>query len=196
MNEVDKAEIASRYRERLKQHGPGMHALATGTPERQLTRFGVLAGPTEWQVSRDRMAGHVDALARVGATQSSALIESIPATFDAGREGARKLLASAQRPTAIVCFNDKVAVGALRAATDAGLRVPDDVTIVGFDDSDLSRATTPELTTVRQPLAELGRVAVKQLLRVVDRQPVDARHVELAMTLVVRGSSGAPGSTR
>ena len=68
--------------------------------------------------------------------------------------------------------------------------MPTDVSIVGFDDSDLSRATTPELTTVRQPLAEMGRLAVARLLRLVDRQPIDALHVELGTTLVVRGSSG------
>lgn len=205
----DTAELA-----RLARHGfpfvivdprtaapPGAFVVAAAHYEgaRELTehllslghrRIAVLAGPTEWQVSRDRMAGHMDALARVGATQEPSLIESIPPTIDEGREGARRLLASPLRPTAIVCFNDKVAVGAMRAAAHAGLVVPGDVAVVGFDDSELSRATTPELTTVRQPLAEMGRVAVTQLLRVVDRQPMDARQIELAMTLVVRGSTG------
>ena len=126
----------------------------------------------------------------MGVLQHPSLVASVPPTIDEGRAAARRLLGLEDPPTALVCFNDKVAVGAMHAAQVAGLHVPTDVSIVGFDDSDLSRATTPELTTVRQPLAEMGRLAVARLLRLVDRQPIDALHVELGTTLVVRGSSG------
>jgi LacI family transcriptional regulator len=95
------------------------------------------------------------------------------------------------RPTAIVCFNDKVAVGTMQAARERGLRVPQDLSITGFDDIDLSQATDPPLTTVRQPLQEMGRIAVTQLMRVLDGHRPEALHIELATTLVVRDSTGS-----
>jgi LacI family transcriptional regulator len=90
----------------------------------------------------------------------------------------------------LVAFNDKMAVGALRAAREHGLDVPRDLSVAGFDDLDLSRATQPELTTVRQPLQEMGRMAVTLLMRLLDRHELEALHVELATELVVRASTG------
>ena len=83
----------------------------------------------------------------------------------------------------------------MQAAADRGLRVPGDLSIAGFDDIDLSRATTPQLTTVRQPLQEMGRMAVSLLIRLLDRHELEALHVELATELVVRGSTGPRLST-
>jgi LacI family transcriptional regulator len=113
--------------------------------------------------------------------------EPIAAT---GRKEGGDLLDLDPRPTAIVCFNDKIAVGVLEAAADRGLQVPQDLSVVGFDDIDLSRATTPRLTTVRQPLQEMGRIAVSLLIRLLEKQRLDALHVELATELIVRGSTG------
>ena len=93
-------------------------------------------------------------------------------------------------PTALIGFNDKTAVGALAAAAQRGLRVPKDLSIAGFDDIDLAQATSPALTTVRQPLAEMGRMAVSLLIRLLERHRLDALHVELATELIVRGSTG------
>jgi LacI family transcriptional regulator len=109
---------------------------------------------------------------------------------DNGYRAAGELLDQRPRPTAIVAFNDKMAVGALCAATERGLRVPDDLSIAGFDDIDVSRATQPMLTTVRQPLEEMGRMAVTLLMRLLERHAVEALHVSLATELIVRGSTG------
>jgi LacI family transcriptional regulator len=84
-----------------------------------------------------------------------------------------------------------VAVGTLQAARERGLRVPEDLSIAGFDDIDLSQATDPPLTTVRQPLREMGRIAVTHLMRVLDGHRPEALHIELATTLVVRDSTAA-----
>jgi LacI family transcriptional regulator len=92
-----------------------------------------------------------------------------------------------------VGFNDKVAVGIIAAAADRGLRVPEGLSVTGFDDVDLAQATTPKLTTVRQPLEEMGRMAVSLLIRLLERHQLDALHVELATELVVRGSTARPG---
>jgi LacI family transcriptional regulator len=158
-------------------------------------RIGVIGGPGDWLASRSRLAGHTSALADAGVLPSPELLRSIEPTADWGYGAACELLDLPMRPTALVAFNDKAAVGALRAAYERGLRVPEDLSITGFDDIDLSRSTVPRLTTVRQPLEEMGRMAVSLLMRLLDRHTVDALHVELATQLVLRGSTGPVPAT-
>ena len=100
------------------------------------------------------------------------------------------LLDLAEPPTAIFAFNDNHAIGAIQAARARGIRVPEDLSIVGFDDVEHATIVTPTLTTVRQPLAEMGRTAVSLLTRLLERQSFETLHVELATRLVVRESSG------
>lgn len=97
-----------------------------------------------------------------------------------------------QRPTAVLAANDAAAIGMLAAARSLGLRVPDDVSVVGFDDVTSARLTSPRLTTVRQPLAAMGRVATELLLQQLRGEPASPTVVELATELVVRESSAAP----
>jgi LacI family transcriptional regulator len=151
-------------------------------------RIGMIGGPTEWLSSQARLVGHTSALAEVGTLPAPDLLRSVEPTTDEGYRAATELLE--HRPTALVTFNDKTAAGALRAARERGLRVPEDLSITGFDDSDISRSTTPTLTTVRQPLEEMGRIAVSLLVRLIDRHTVDALHIELATHLVPRRSTG------
>ena len=133
---------------------------------------------------------HTSALAEAGVLHPSRLTRAGEPTVRFGHRAAGELLDLPQRPTALACFNDKTAVGALAAASERGLRVPEDLSITGFDDIDLAQATSPMLTTVRQPLAEMGRIAVSLLIRLLDGHQVDALHVELATDLIVRGSTG------
>lgn len=153
-------------------------------------RIGVIAGPDNWLAGEARLAGHASALADVGVLPSPHLVRSTHPTTQSGFAAAAQLLDLPERPTALIGFNDKAAVGALAAAAQRGLRVPDDLSIAGFDDIDLAQATSPMLTTVRQPLAEMGRMAVGLLIRLMERHRVDALHVELATELIVRGSTG------
>jgi LacI family transcriptional regulator len=153
-------------------------------------RVGVVAGPHNWLAGEARLAGHAAALAGAGVLPDPALIRLGEPTTDFGHRAARELLGRPDRPTALVCFNDKTAVGALAAAAELGLRVPADLSITGFDDIDLAQATNPQLTTVRQPLEEMGRMAVSLLIRLLEGHRVDALHVELATELIVRGSTG------
>ncbi|MEV6284534.1 LacI family DNA-binding transcriptional regulator [Kribbella sp. NPDC051770] len=153
-------------------------------------RIGVVAGPREWLASDARLGGHAAALADAGSLPDPSLVRYVEPTTEEGHRAAGELLDLPDRPTALVAFNDKVAVGALQAAAERGLRVPEDLSVAGFDDIDVSRATSPMLTTVRQPLQEMGRMAVSLLIRLLDRHEVEALHVELATELVVRGSTG------
>jgi LacI family transcriptional regulator len=151
-------------------------------------RIGMIGGPTEWLSSKARLVGYTSALADVGTLPAADLLRSVEPTTAEGYRAATEILD--RNPTALVTFNDKTAVGALRAAHERGLRVPEDLSVTGFDDSDISRSTTPALTTVRQPLEEMGRIAVSLLVRLIERHTVDALHVELATQLIARGSSG------
>ncbi|TKK77761.1 LacI family transcriptional regulator [Kribbella jiaozuonensis] len=156
------------------------------------TRIGVIAGPREWLAADARLSGHAAALADAGILPDASLVRHDQPTTVHGYRAALSLLELDPRPTALVAFNDKAAIGALQAATESGLSVPGDLSVAGFDDLDLSRATTPQLTTVRQPLQEMGRMAVSLLTRLLDRHEVEALHVELATELIVRGSTGSP----
>jgi LacI family transcriptional regulator len=153
-------------------------------------RIGVLTGPQNWLAGKARLAGHTSALADVGILADPALIRCAEPTTRYGHDGARELLDLPDPPTAIVGFNDKVAVGALAAATARGLSVPAQLSVTGFDDIDIAQATTPPLTTVRQPLQEMGRIAVSLMIRLLERQQLEALHIELGTELVVRGSTG------
>jgi LacI family transcriptional regulator len=155
-------------------------------------RIAQITGPKGWLATEDRRRGYRAALASAGILPGPALeVESIP-EIEPGRQAAEQLLDLPERPTAIFAFNDNIAIGALQAARARGLRVPEDLSIVGFDDVEHATIVTPALTTVRQPLAEMGRTAVSLLNRLLERQRFETLHVELATRLVVRDSTAPP----
>ena len=157
-------------------------------------RIAHITGPKGWLATEDRRRGYRAALASAGALPDPGLeAEAIP-EIDSGRDAATALLALPDRPTAIFAFNDNIAIGAVQAARARGLRVPDDLSVVGFDDVEHATVVTPALTTVRQPLAEMGRTAVSLLSRLMERQSVETLHVELATRLVVRDSTAPLGN--
>lgn len=122
-----------------------------------------------------------------------AVVRTVPAALDvrAGREAAEHALAApGPRPTAIICDDDILAAGACKAARRLGLRVPDDVSVTGFDDLALATAVEPELTTVRLPAEQVGERGMSALLAVLDGRPAEPG--SLPVHLVVRGSSAPP----
>jgi LacI family transcriptional regulator len=155
-------------------------------------RIGFICGPAGWIAGQERLSGYNSALAEARVLADPELIRFGEADTETGRRAGGELLDLPQPPTAIVCFNDKIAVGVLQAAAERRLRVPRDLSVTGFDDIDVSRATSPQLTTVRQPLQEMGRMAVTTLVRLLERQRLDALHIELATEVVIRGSTGTP----
>src|SRR5262249_3677727 len=100
-----------------------------------------------------------------------------------------ELLDLPEPPTAIFAFNDSIAIGAMRAARERGLSVPDDLSVVGFDDIQHATVISPALTTVRQPLADLGRTGVSRLARLLSAGRVDTLHIERPTRSVVRGTT-------
>lgn len=157
-------------------------------------RIGIITGPAGWSASADRLAGYHSALLGAGLPLVPELVRESDFTIHGGYRAAHDLLSLPARPTAIFALNDNMAVGVLRAAREWRLEVPGELTVVGFDDVELAAVTTPALTTVRQPLEELGRVGVTMLYRLLEGQPLDVTRVELSTRLVVRCSSAPPSA--
>ncbi len=152
-------------------------------------RIGTITGPATWCATIDRLAGYRAVLTGAGLSIDPALSLTADFTVEGGLRAARTLLALPEPPTAIFAFNDHMAVGTLQAARERGLRVPEDLSIAGFDDATFASYTTPALTTVRQPLYELGRAGVDLLLRQLRGQSIEARRIELSTRLIARGST-------
>jgi LacI family transcriptional regulator len=155
-------------------------------------RIAAVTGPPGWAATEERLVGYHAALAGAGVLPDPALEVTADFLLERGRDAARALLDLPEPPTAIFAFNDSLALGAVQAAAERGLRVPDDLSVVGFDDSEQAALVTPALTSVRQPLGEMGRMAVSLLTRLLDGQRVEAGRVELATKLIVRDSTAAP----
>jgi LacI family transcriptional regulator len=163
------------------------HLLALGH-----RRIAAITGPHDWIATEERLRGYRGALAEAGITPEPQLQINSNFRDNGGRLATQQLLALDEPPTAIFAFNDMLAIGALQAIRQHGLRVPEDISVVGFDDTYEASITQPALTTIRQPLAEMGRMAVSQLVRLLQGQRIEALHVELATRLVQRGSTAPP----
>jgi LacI family transcriptional regulator, galactose operon repressor len=155
-------------------------------------RIAVITGPPDGLASRRRLQGYHAALAAAGIMPDPRFEVAEDFVVAAGVAGAERLLGLADPPTAIFCFNDSLAIGAMQATRARGLRVPEDISIVGFDDTPEAIVAFPALTTVRQPLAEIGRMAVSLLARLLSEHVVEPLHVELATRLIIRSSSAPP----
>jgi LacI family repressor for deo operon, udp, cdd, tsx, nupC, and nupG len=152
-------------------------------------RIGFITGPLWNVLSRDRLHGYRDALLDAGLAFDDALVAQGNFSIASGVTAASQLLDLPDRPSAIFASNDEMAIGAIRAARDRGLRVPQDVSVMGFDDIRFAAFVDPPLTTVSQPGAEIGRVAMTLLLRILTGQPIDDRRILLPTHLVLRSST-------
>lgn len=152
-------------------------------------RIAHISGHPDHGGSQLRLQGYRDAMRAAGLTVRRNWIARGAFTFESGLQGARALLALRPRPTAIFAGNDDMAAGVLRAAAEAGLSVPADLSVCGFDDVPIARHVTPSLTTVRQPTREMGRVATEQLLCQL-REPGSGRLVPVQYSVLLRESTG------
>ncbi|WP_127794927.1 LacI family DNA-binding transcriptional regulator [Agromyces sp. LHK192] len=160
-------------------------------------RIGIVTGPEALACSRDRLDGYRAALARAGVEFDPELVVYGDFRVSGGVAGAERLFASDDRPTAIFAGSDHQAHGVYLAAREAGLSIPGDLSVVGFDDVDLCEWVAPRLTTVRQPLADMAREAMRMVLELGDPDAAEVPgRVELATTLIVRESTAAPRPNR
>ena len=170
-------------------NGPCPHRLG----RRRVAAIGVQdLDSRETQTSQLRLRGYMDALADSGlALDPGLIIRGLPSyNRVSGARSMRQLLALDSPPDAVFCFNDHLALGVMRAIYDAGLRVPEDIAVVGFDDIPEAAVATPPLTTVRQPLLEMGGLALRLLDQMMHDPPKTELRLEVATDLVVRISTG------
>lgn len=155
-------------------------------------RFAMISGITAHnERAQERLAGVRDALSARGITLPRDAIVEKPYTHSGGRDGLREVMKGIDPPTAVICGNDVLAIGAIAECHAQGLKVPDDVSITGFDDMEMASLIAPALTTVRFPTAEMGVYAANHLLARLDDQAVELRN-KLPTELIIRASAAAP----
>jgi LacI family transcriptional regulator len=153
-----------------------------------------VAGPRQLLCSRARLDGYRAGLEAAGIQLDERLVREGDFYHQSGFDAGTNLLALPDHPTAIFASSDQMAFGVYEAIRRRGMRVPDDVSVVGFDDLPEVRWSSPPLTTVRQPLSEMGALAARTVLRLAAGDDVDSPRVELATELVVRESTAPPKS--
>jgi LacI family transcriptional regulator len=152
----------------------------------------MIAGITEMNDrAADRMEGVRAAAERAGIEADQLPVIEAAYTFDEGARAFGDLMALSPRPTAVLCGNDVLAVGAMQKARELGLRVPEDVSITGFDDIDLAGVVDPKLTTVRVPHNRMGEAAAEMMIRLINKEQVE-RRIEIPTAIVERGTLGPP----
>lgn len=155
-------------------------------------RIGMVNGPAGFLVARARLDGFRAAMDEAGVPVDRELVRDGHFAYVDGVRHGRDLLALAEPPTAVFCGNDLVALGVCEAAREAGVRVPDGLSVVGFDDVEAAQWSGPALTTVRQPLRDMGFAAAELVLDLASGREPRHRRVELPTTLIVRGSTAPP----
>jgi LacI family transcriptional regulator, galactose operon repressor len=155
-------------------------------------RIGIIAGPPRLRCSMARLDGYRAALAGAGVPVDDQLIWQGDFYPQSGFEGGNALLGLDDPPTAVFASNDQMAFGVYEAVRQRGARVGADISVVGFDDLPEAQWSSPPLTTVRQPLSDMGVLATRSVLRLARGEPVENPRIELATDLVVRDSTAAP----
>jgi LacI family transcriptional regulator len=155
-------------------------------------RIAYLGGEATAAHNQARMHGYRAALEGQGIKIPDAFVRMGHFFYQDGIIGGAALLELPEPPTAIFAGSDETAAGVLESARTRGFRIPEDLSVVGFDDTQVASFLSPPLTTVRQPLREMGAVALRTALRLAANEKLDSHHVELATELVVRNSTSAP----
>ncbi len=159
------------------------------------SRIGFIKGHLDHGATPRRLDGFLRAMGEAGLAVAPDHIQAGAFSFESGMQAAERLLGRSDRPTAVFASNDDMALGVMWAALRAGLSVPTDLSVAGFDDSDPSRMAWPQLTTIHQPIADMSAAAVDILIEAASRTrapgPVASRRLDYQ--LIVRGSTAAPG---
>ncbi|XVV15205.1 LacI family DNA-binding transcriptional regulator [Actinoplanes sp. CA-131856] len=157
-------------------------------------RIAAIGGPEQLQCTRARIAGYRAALETAGLPTERQMVRYSNFQYEGGLAAARELLSSPTPPTAVFAGSDQQATGVYEAVRQAGLAIPHDISVVGFDDLNFAEWTAPPMTTVRQPLHEMGVAAARTVLRLVNGERLESTRIELATRLIVRQSTAAPAA--
>lgn len=199
---IDSASADGRVPSVVPDEEGGAYAAVQELTDHGHRRIGFLTNAEDVPATRGRLAGYRRALGDVGVEYDAALVVAEPSETPGGYKAAREILNRPGRPTALFCYNDRMAMGAYRAAAELGLRIPTDLSIVGFDNQELiAEGLYPALTTVALPHFEMGRWALDALAGLMDSEgDLESRPTHqpavLSCPLVRRQSVAAPGAEK
>ncbi|WP_047152255.1 LacI family DNA-binding transcriptional regulator [Aneurinibacillus tyrosinisolvens] len=151
-------------------------------------RIGFISGPMNVVLGKDRLKGFYQAMTRYNLTVESFLVQEGDFSYESGFNMMMKFLALNDLPTAVFAANDEMAFGAIKAIKSKGLRVPHDISVVGFDDIKFSSIFEPALTTISQPAFEIGSEATRLLIRLINREEIQREQYMLEDQLIIRDS--------
>jgi len=154
-------------------------------------RIAFINGPHGWAASKERLAGYQNVLTQYEIPSDPSLIEEGTWEVQSGYQAAKKFLEMTERPTAIFAANDLMALGAIYAIQDAGLKVPKDIAVVGYDDREIASISNPTITTVCPPSYEMGQLAAQLILDRLENQDEIKDPIRVQSRLIVRESCGA-----
>ena len=157
-------------------------------------KIGIITGNLKKSVAQNRLQGYKNALSEAKIALNPHWIVESHFDFEGGALGIQSLLTQSSRPTAVFCCSDTIAVGAYQAIQQQGLRIPQDLSIMGYDDIELARYLSPPLSTICQPKAELGKLAVEALLQRIKNPNENYRTLVLEPTCILRGSISTPSN--
>jgi len=153
--------------------------------------IGMITGPAGWKSVNERTEGYKLALEKAGISFDVSLIEHGDWSYQSGYVAMGRLLAKAPQITALFAQNDQIAIGAMRGLREAGRRIPDDVALVGYDDIPAAAYCHPPLTTIRQPMQQVGEVATQLLIEYINDSTAEREEVLLKTELIRRGTCGS-----
>lgn len=157
-------------------------------------RIGVISGLKDNPHAIDRLEGYKEALAEAGIPFEKDLIAEGDFTMWSGLNAAFQFCNMKNRPTAIFSMNDEMAIGAMQTLKSQGIRIPEDISVTGFDDIAYAKYSDPSLTTISQPAEEMGKMAMDMLLKVIEGEPLSQRECVLPTEFIIRKSTGpVPG---
>ena len=159
-------------------------------------RIGYINGPENWHTCRARLNGYQDTLAGHNLLFEPSLVQPGDWEIESGYTAAKNLLNLTERPTAIFAANDAMALGAIYAIQDAGLTVPEDVAVVGYDNRNFTKTVRPRITTVSMPVIEMGGVAAELLLKQISEGRKEEQEIKVKGQLIIRETCGAPEASR
>ncbi len=153
-------------------------------------RIGMIKGPSFTSTGEERYRGYLKAIQDSGLSFENGLVEEGFFREDVGHQLAKRLMSTSNPPDAILCGDDEIAMGAMRALDDMGLRVPDDVALIGFDDSRISSHPRIQLTTISQDVKKMGSLATEIVIRRIEGRSSDYERIILKPNLIIRKSCG------
>lgn len=167
------------------QYGGAVLAMRHLT-QRGHRKIGLIAGAFSPHVYMARYNGYVDVLREIGEEVDMRFVQTIEPTVDDAVHRVSQMLSLEDHPTALFCTNDTIAIGAIKAVLRAGLRIPEDVAIIGFDDSEISQLIEPELTTIHVDKEKMGRIAAEELIAQIEGKKTSKHIIQTSVSLVKR----------